>query len=187
MPRSDEAAAFFAAVYSAVQEIPPGKVTSYGHIAKLIGTRKDPKTYPWLSTGSLLNFTTSTKTSPSRRLPEAPHPRHRCILQPHQRALAAGDQLQGDHLTTVTTRVFKTLLCGDPQGGGWWLLTKGSRSQHPSATRSQADALRAEGVTVIVGPLGELEVDFAEYGWFPDVLPSEIDEGEDDSGGSETQ
>lgn len=40
MARSDEAAAFFAAVYSAVQEIPYGKVTSYGHIAKLIGTRK---------------------------------------------------------------------------------------------------------------------------------------------------
>ena len=40
MPRSDEAAAFFHAVYSAVQEIPPGKVTSYGHIANLIGTRK---------------------------------------------------------------------------------------------------------------------------------------------------
>lgn len=40
MPRSDEAAAFFHAVYSAVQEIPHGKVTSYGHIARLVGTRK---------------------------------------------------------------------------------------------------------------------------------------------------
>ena len=39
MVRSDEAQAFFHAVYSAVQEIPPGKVTSYGHIAKLVGTR----------------------------------------------------------------------------------------------------------------------------------------------------
>lgn len=39
MARSDEAAAFFHAVYSAVQEIPHGKVTSYGHIAKLVGTR----------------------------------------------------------------------------------------------------------------------------------------------------
>lgn len=39
MPRSDEAAAFFSAVYLAVQEVPPGRVTSYGHIAKLIGTR----------------------------------------------------------------------------------------------------------------------------------------------------
>ena len=42
MPRSDEAAAFFHAVYSAVQEIPPGKVTTYGHIAHLVGTRRPP-------------------------------------------------------------------------------------------------------------------------------------------------
>lgn len=40
MPRSEEAAGFFHAVYTATQEIPYGKVTSYGHIAKLIGTRK---------------------------------------------------------------------------------------------------------------------------------------------------
>lgn len=41
MPRTDEASAFFFAVYSAVQEIPYGKVTSYGHIAKLIHCRKE--------------------------------------------------------------------------------------------------------------------------------------------------
>lgn len=40
MPRSDEAEAFFYAVYSAVQEVPYGKVTTYGHIAMLVGTRK---------------------------------------------------------------------------------------------------------------------------------------------------
>ena len=40
MPRSDEAQAFFYAVYSAVQEIPYGKVTTYGHIAALVGTRQ---------------------------------------------------------------------------------------------------------------------------------------------------
>ncbi len=40
MPRTDEAEAFFSAVYAAVQEIPLGKVTSYGHIAKLIGMRE---------------------------------------------------------------------------------------------------------------------------------------------------
>lgn len=39
MARSDEAESFFHAVYSAIQEIPPGKVTNYGHIARLIGTR----------------------------------------------------------------------------------------------------------------------------------------------------
>lgn len=40
MPQTDEAAAWFAAVYNAVQEIPYGKVTSYGHIARLLGKRK---------------------------------------------------------------------------------------------------------------------------------------------------
>ncbi len=45
MPRSPEAQAFFHAVYSAVQEIPPGKVTSYAHIAKLVGTRMSSAQY----------------------------------------------------------------------------------------------------------------------------------------------
>lgn len=40
MARTDEAAAWFAAVYQAVQEIPHGKVTSYGHIARLLGKRR---------------------------------------------------------------------------------------------------------------------------------------------------
>lgn len=52
-----------------------------------------------------------------------------------------------------------------------------SRSQ-PTGTRNQAAALRAEGVTVETGALGELIVDFAKYGWFPDILPSEA--GQDD-------
>lgn len=46
MPRTEEADAWFAAVYRAVQEIPHGKVTSYGHIATLLGYREwlsDPK------------------------------------------------------------------------------------------------------------------------------------------------
>ncbi|KAJ5110470.1 hypothetical protein N7532_001005 [Penicillium argentinense] len=37
MPRSQEAEAWANAVYAAVQEIPLGKVTSYGHIALLLG------------------------------------------------------------------------------------------------------------------------------------------------------
>lgn len=40
MPRSEEAEAWANAVYSAIQEIPYGKVTSYGHIAHLLGERK---------------------------------------------------------------------------------------------------------------------------------------------------
>lgn len=40
MPRSDEAEWWFNAVYEAVQEVPYGKVTSYGHIARLLGRRE---------------------------------------------------------------------------------------------------------------------------------------------------
>jgi methylated-DNA-protein-cysteine methyltransferase-like protein len=62
------------------------------------------------------------------------------------------------------------------------------RSQ-PSGSQNQAAALEAEGVTVTRSALGELTVDFVEYGWFPRILPSEeaqglqphIDEEEDSS------
>ncbi|KFY01906.1 hypothetical protein O988_02450, partial [Pseudogymnoascus sp. VKM F-3808] len=43
MPRTPEAESFFHAVYAAIQEIPHGKVTSYAHIAKLIGTPQRPR------------------------------------------------------------------------------------------------------------------------------------------------
>jgi methylated-DNA-protein-cysteine methyltransferase-like protein len=43
-PRSEEAAAWFASVYRAIQEIPYGKVTSYGHIARLVGYRESRET-----------------------------------------------------------------------------------------------------------------------------------------------
>ncbi|KAM0330799.1 hypothetical protein ACHAQA_003753 [Verticillium albo-atrum] len=41
--QSEQAQAFAYAVYAAVQEIPHGKVTSYGHIAALIGTPERPR------------------------------------------------------------------------------------------------------------------------------------------------
>ncbi|KAJ0414141.1 6-O-methylguanine DNA methyltransferase [Aspergillus carlsbadensis] len=43
MPRTDEAEFWFNAVYAAVQQVPPGKVTSYGHIALLLGEPKRPR------------------------------------------------------------------------------------------------------------------------------------------------
>ncbi|KAI1652362.1 DNA binding methylated-DNA--cysteine S-methyltransferase [Daldinia loculata] len=43
MARSEEAEAFFHVVYTAIQQIPYGKVTTYGHIAKLIGTPERPR------------------------------------------------------------------------------------------------------------------------------------------------
>lgn len=39
MPRTDEAEWWFNAVYETIQQIPTGKVTSYGHIAILLGER----------------------------------------------------------------------------------------------------------------------------------------------------
>jgi methylated-DNA-protein-cysteine methyltransferase-like protein len=38
--RSEEVWAWYEAVYEAIQEIPYGKVTSYGHIARLVGKRE---------------------------------------------------------------------------------------------------------------------------------------------------
>lgn len=77
MPRSDEAAAFFTAVYQAVQEIPHGKVTSYGHIARLIGTRKTPSLCRldhqlFRSLPLILTSKTSTTATPGGGLPEVP-------------------------------------------------------------------------------------------------------------------
>ncbi|KAF7946881.1 uncharacterized protein EAE97_004130 [Botrytis byssoidea] len=43
MPRTDEATTFYHSVYLAIQEIPHGKVTTYGHIARLIGTPNRPR------------------------------------------------------------------------------------------------------------------------------------------------
>jgi len=43
MARTDEAEAFFHAVYGAIQEIPYGKVTTYGHIAQLVGMPQRPR------------------------------------------------------------------------------------------------------------------------------------------------
>lgn len=40
-----------------------------------------------------------------------------------------------------------------------------------SGAARQADVLRGEGVDVGRGSLGELTVDLAVYGWFPESLP----------------
>lgn len=51
---SDETKAFHHAVYTAVSQIPHGKVTSYGHIAYLIGRPQNPRQVG----GSLKNYQT---------------------------------------------------------------------------------------------------------------------------------
>lgn len=65
------------------------------------------------------------------------------------------------------------------------------RANHPGGARSQGEALRAEGVSVVPNEMGELRVDLARYGWFPSRLPSEAaeagsvadDQEEDGQGG----
>lgn len=47
------------------------------------------------------------------------------------------------------------------------------RQRGPSGASRQAAALRAEGVHVDRGSLGEYLVSLETYGWFPDMLPSE--------------
>ncbi|KAG5755362.1 hypothetical protein H9Q69_001496 [Fusarium xylarioides] len=131
MPRSDEAQAFFHAVYSAVQEIPHGKVTTYGHIAMLVGTPQRPR-----QVGVCL-----------KHLPADPSQPFNHDTVPWQRVINSKGQIS-------------------------------PRSQ-PGESRSQADALQAEGVEVETNTMGEHSVDFSQYGWFPDLLPSEEnDQGE---------
>ncbi|EHA48559.1 hypothetical protein MCOR27_010094 [Pyricularia oryzae] len=125
MPQSEEAAAFFYAVYSAVQEIPPGKVTTYGHIAHLVG-------------------------QPQR-------PRQVGVCLKH---LSEDDNAVHNHNNVPWQRVINAKGIISPRSA-------------PSGSQNQATALRAEGVTVTTGALGELMVDFKEYGWFPEMLPSE--------------
>ncbi|KAK7417806.1 Alkyltransferase-like protein 1 [Neonectria magnoliae] len=125
MPRSDEATAFFHAVYAAVQEIPYGRVTTYGHIAALVGT------------------------------PQRPRQVGVCLKH-----LPADTTLRFHHDNVPWQRVINAKGIISP------------RSQ-PGGSRTQAEALRAEGVEVSTSAMGELSVDFAEYGWFPEDLPSE--------------
>jgi hypothetical protein len=47
------------------------------------------------------------------------------------------------------------------------------------ATR-QAEALRREGVVIETNAMGEYSIDLSEYGWFPDMLPSEEDDEEEE-------
>lgn len=61
MPRSEEAEFWTNAVYEAVQEIPLGKVTSYGHVAVLLGQRMlfpPPLSYSIIHSGMYASLAT---------------------------------------------------------------------------------------------------------------------------------
>lgn len=57
----------------------------------------------------------------------------------------------------------------------------------PGSAARQAAALRREGVHVDTDAMGEMYVDLARYGWFPDRLPSEEGLTEDSEDGDEEE
>ncbi|KAF2791325.1 DNA binding methylated-DNA--cysteine S-methyltransferase [Melanomma pulvis-pyrius CBS 109.77] len=62
--RSEEVWAWYEAVYEAIQEIPHGRVTSYGHIARLVGKPERPR-----QVGVCLKNLPSPSTDPSKTSP----------------------------------------------------------------------------------------------------------------------
>lgn len=181
MNRSDEANAWFEAVYSAVQEIPHGRVTSYGHIASLIGRRKKSWTllslwthhlmqpadfipsYSWVSAPGW-HFSKASSIAKGRTWRRIP--RWECTL-------ATSYQQQGRYLSSVSIS-YPSL--GYPAHQGCITLTHDNETVRgqPSGASRQADALRREGVHVERTSSG-WQIDLAEYGWFPEDLPSEQD------------
>ncbi|KAF2687156.1 DNA binding methylated-DNA--cysteine S-methyltransferase [Lentithecium fluviatile CBS 122367] len=133
--RSDEAWAWYSAVYEAVQEIPYGRVTSYGHIARLLEKPQCPR-----QVGVCLKHLPSLSTDPSKKAP-----RWHSGNVPWQRVI-------------------------NNKGG---ISPRG-----PTGASRQASALRAEGVDVTQGAMGEFSVDLQRFGWFPSVLPSEAGQAE---------
>ncbi|MCJ1426257.1 hypothetical protein MMC29_004160 [Sticta canariensis] len=136
MARSDEAEWWFNAVFEAVQEIPRGYVTSYGHIARLLGKPQCPRQVG-ICLKHLPTFSRDT------------------------------DQFFHDD-NVPWQRVINAKGIISPRG--------------PGGAARQAAALRREGVTVDTGPLGELTVDLAAFGWFPSTLPSEVAQASESEG-----
>ncbi|EQL02441.1 Methylated-DNA-[protein]-cysteine S-methyltransferase, DNA binding protein [Ophiocordyceps sinensis CO18] len=138
MPRSDEAEAFFHAVYAAVQEIPHARVSSYGHIAMLVGTRKPHPPSATLAESKDVSLK-SPAPSPGRPLHEAPLVGPGRPLQHPQRAVAARRQRKGPHLAQVPAR-------GRPEPGRR-LARRGRRRRHGSPGRAHGPSRRVRLVS----------------------------------------
>ncbi|KAL2005130.1 hypothetical protein VTN00DRAFT_2980 [Thermoascus crustaceus] len=144
MPRTDEVEWWFNAVYEAVQEIPHGKVTSYGHIARLLGQ------------------------------PQRPRQVGICLKHLPDNAPGTSHYFHSDNVPWQRVINSKGMIL---IGGG------------PGGAARQAAALRSEGVHIETDSMGEMYVDFRQYGWFPKRLPSEegssSDEAEDGAADAE--
>ncbi|KAF3042393.1 hypothetical protein E8E12_007230 [Didymella heteroderae] len=128
--RSEEAWLWHTTVCEAIQEVPRGKVTSYAHIARLVGKPQCPR-----QVGVCLKHLPPPSTDPTKKSP----------------AFHSGN--------VPWQRVINSKGGISPRG--------------PGAASHQADALRREGVEVSEDSMGQYTVDFKDYGWFPDILPSE--------------
>ncbi|KAF8453637.1 6-O-methylguanine DNA methyltransferase [Terfezia claveryi] len=135
-PRSDETERWYSSVYMAVQEIPHGKVTTYGHIARLIFEPQRPR-----QVGQALKY--------------LPEPRD-----------ASGNVHVFNHGNVPWQRV---------------VASNGvvPKRDDPSGAGRQAQRLRAEGVEV-TEVNGEFLVDLKGFGWFPERLPSEGGDGDEE-------
>ncbi|KAK7442350.1 6-O-methylguanine DNA methyltransferase [Colletotrichum acutatum] len=163
MARTEEAEAFFHAVYTAVQEIPVGKVTTYGHIARLVGTRESfphsappltPSHYPEPHRTQHPASTTKTSHGSASSTPK----------EPFRHGTSTSLPTPTPHFRTITLTLTYVHNASN--------ITSPISSQ-PSGARNQAESLQAEDVEVSRTAMGEFQVDFSSYGWFPDVLPSE--------------
>ncbi|KAI9676661.1 MAG: hypothetical protein M1829_002978 [Trizodia sp. TS-e1964] len=151
MPRTEETENLFTAVYRAVQQIPHGSVTSYGHIARLIGRLGVClKQLPASAAGGAVRFDAANV--------------------PWQRVINARGSISPRCVYRRRRGVW-----------GWQceLMPGASRGFQGLGAVAQLEKLEAEGVLVTRGPVGELCVDLAAYGWFPDALPGQ--QGEDET------
>ncbi|KAJ5130035.1 Winged helix-turn-helix transcription repressor DNA-binding [Penicillium bovifimosum] len=148
MPRSEEAEWWANAVYGAIQEVPRGKVTSYGHIARLLGEPQRPR-----QVGVCL-----------KSLPSAESGAHfNASTVPWQRVINSKGMIS--HRTILLTRVGRFYVHGH--------VLADANTSGPGSAERQAEALALEGVEVTRDSMGEIYVDFSRYGWFPSQLPSE--------------
>ncbi|KAJ4993919.1 mgmt family protein [Stagonosporopsis vannaccii] len=135
--RSEEAWLWHTAVCEAIQEVPYGKVTTYAHIARLVGKRERSRSQCPRQVGVCLKHLPPPSTDPNKK-----NPAFHSGNVPWQRVINSKGGIS-------------------PRG--------------PGAASHQADALRREGVEVSEDSMSHYSVDLEDYGWFPDVLPSEAE------------
>ncbi|KIX92772.1 uncharacterized protein Z520_11435 [Fonsecaea multimorphosa CBS 102226] len=150
MTRSEETEWWINAVYEAIQQIPPGRVTTYKHIASLLGTPQRARQVGVCLSNLHRGPTTATATTTKDHLghddtgtDERPIEHYNLDSVPWQRVINSKGMISH-------------------RAPGWASL--------------QAELLRREGVQVDDDGMGEYYIDFATFGWVPDGLPDENEE-----------